>query len=132
MKNGIPGYDENKNSKRLDTVKAIVRNRDHRVLMDPNSSQDEKFLQCAYDQALKSPVLMRHGAVIVTNGKIMEELILEELNPKYLTPKYRAENKTNPLHGHCYHTTQAMYYFFKSANLKIMRGKCNLWGYHWW
>ena len=35
------------------------------------SSQDEKFLQCAYDQALKSPVLMRHGAVIVTNGKIM-------------------------------------------------------------
>ena len=63
---------------------------------------------------------------------MVEELILEELNPKYLTPQYRDENKTNPLHGHCYHTTQAMYYFFKSANLKIMRGKCNLWGYHWW
>lgn len=43
MKNGIPGYDENKNSKRLDTVKAIIRNRDHRVLLDPNSSQDEKL-----------------------------------------------------------------------------------------
>lgn len=64
MKNGIPGYDENKNSKRLDTVKAIVRNRDHRVLMDPNSSQDEKLealenidanrrLKTARSQALK-------------------------------------------------------------------------------
>ena len=36
---------------------------------------------------------------------------LEEcLTPDLLTPKYREENKTNPMYGHCYHTTQAMYY----------------------
>ena len=59
-------------------------------------------------------------------------LIKQKLNPKYLTPKYREENKTNPLHGHCYHSTQSLYYFFKNTNLTIMSGKCNLWGHHYW
>lgn len=35
------------------------------------SSQDEKFLTQAYEQAIKSPVLMQHGALVVTNGKII-------------------------------------------------------------
>ena len=35
------------------------------------SVTDMKFLTCAANEALKSPVLMRHGAVAVVNGKIM-------------------------------------------------------------
>ena len=35
------------------------------------SNKDEKFLYHATQQALLSPVLMRHGAVAVINGKIM-------------------------------------------------------------
>ena len=39
----------------------------------------------------------------------------------------------NSLFGHCYHATQAMYYFFKDADLKVMSAKCQ--GpaeQHWW
>ena len=35
------------------------------------SSQDERFLMEAYNQANHSQVLMRHGAVTVMNGKII-------------------------------------------------------------
>ena len=35
------------------------------------SNQDAKFLHYAAQQAMQSPVLMRHGAVAVINGKIM-------------------------------------------------------------
>lgn len=35
------------------------------------SSNDMKFINAAHHEALKSPVLMRHGSVAVANGKIM-------------------------------------------------------------
>ncbi len=35
------------------------------------SIQDERFLSAAYKEALESPVLMRHGAVTVSSGKII-------------------------------------------------------------
>ena len=35
------------------------------------SSTDTKFIGHAVNEAQKSPVLMRHGAVAVTSGKIM-------------------------------------------------------------
>ena len=35
------------------------------------SIQDERFLSAAYKQAENSPVLMRHGAITVINGKII-------------------------------------------------------------
>ena len=35
------------------------------------SNSDMRFINSAANEALKSPVLMRHGAVAVTNGKIM-------------------------------------------------------------
>ena len=35
------------------------------------SATDMKFLMCATCEAEKSPVLMRHGAVAVANGKVL-------------------------------------------------------------
>ena len=35
------------------------------------SVKDMKYIFRAANEALKSPVLMRHGAIAVTNGKIM-------------------------------------------------------------
>lgn len=35
------------------------------------SNSDQTFINSAYNEALKSPVLMRHGAVAVVNRKIM-------------------------------------------------------------
>lgn len=35
------------------------------------SNQEQSFINYALYEALKSPVLMRHGAVAVANGKIM-------------------------------------------------------------
>ena len=35
------------------------------------SNQDMRFINCAAEEADKSPVLMRHGAVAVANGKIL-------------------------------------------------------------
>ena len=42
------------------------------------------------------------------------------LTPDLLTPKYRKENESNPMYGHCYHTTQAMYYLLDTNTLDIM------------
>ena len=35
------------------------------------SNSDQTFINSAFNEALKSPVLMRHGAVAVVNRKIM-------------------------------------------------------------
>jgi deoxycytidylate deaminase len=35
------------------------------------SNNDQAFINSAFNEALKSPVLMRHGAVAVVNRKIM-------------------------------------------------------------
>jgi deoxycytidylate deaminase len=35
------------------------------------SNSDQAFINSAFNEALKSPVLMRHGAVAVVNRKIM-------------------------------------------------------------
>ena len=72
----------------------------------------------------------------MVSNKIRNELIdsnLPESKFKFCPPKFREINKNNPLFGHCYHATQAMYYFFKDANLKAMSAKCQgPAGQHWW
>lgn len=62
----------------------------------------------------------------------VSKLILDNLELKYCPKKYREKNKTNPLFGYCYLTTQCLYYFFLDADLKIMSSKCNIAGAHWW
>ena len=65
--------------------------------------------------------------------EMVKNKIVDNLEPKFCPPKFRETNKNNPLFGHCYHATQAMYYFFKDADLKAMSAKCQ--GpaeQHWW
>ena len=59
-------------------------------------------------------------------------LIVDNLEIKFCPPRFRELNLDNPLFGHCYHVTQAMYYFFKDANLKAMSAPCDVAGAHWW
>jgi hypothetical protein len=64
---------------------------------------------------------------------MVSRLIVDNLEMKFCSPRYRDGNMGNPLFGHCVHATQAMYYFFKNANLKVMSAKCK--GpaeQHWW
>ena len=62
----------------------------------------------------------------------VSKLITSKLALSYCPPQFREDNLGNPLFGHCYHATQALYYFFKNANLKIMSAKCDIAGSHWW
>ena len=65
--------------------------------------------------------------------EMVKNKIVDNLEPKFCPPKFREINENNSLFGHCYHATQAMYYFFKDANLKAMSAKCQ--GpaeQHWW
>jgi len=64
--------------------------------------------------------------------KKVSQLILNNLEPIYLSPKFRERNKTNPLFGYCYTTTQSLYYFFITASLKVMSAKCDYTGHHYW
>jgi hypothetical protein len=66
------------------------------------------------------------------NVKLVSGLIVEKLDPKYLSRIYKEENKTNPLFGHCYHSTQALYYFLNCDILTPYSGKDSLGNTHWW
>ena len=43
--------------------------------------------------------------------------IASNLKPEMVTKKYRAENATNPMFGHCYHSSQALYYLMDTDRL---------------
>ena len=66
-----------------------------------------------------------------TLGLVMG-LIRNHLTPDLLTPKYREENKSNPTYGHCYHSTQALYYLMNTDKLIAMSAKDYREDYHWW
>ena len=66
-----------------------------------------------------------------TLGLVMG-LIRKNLTPDLLTPKYREENKTNPMFGHCYHSSQALFYLMNTDLLVPMCGKDYRNDYHWW
>ena len=60
------------------------------------------------------------------------KLIHKNLTIDLCPPKFREDNIGNPKFGHCYHSTQALYYFFRDANLKIMSAPCDIADSHWW
>jgi hypothetical protein len=62
----------------------------------------------------------------------VSDMITRKLSLKYCPPQFRENNLGNALFGHCYHATQALYYFFKDANLQIMSAPCDIAGSHWW
>jgi len=66
------------------------------------------------------------------NIRLLSQMIRDKLNVKYLSSIYKEANKTNPLFGHCYHSTQALYFFFNCDILKPFSGKDSLGNTHWW
>lgn len=58
------------------------------------------------------------------------------LTPELLEPKYREENETNPMFGHCYVATEALYHMLKSAKLigsyKPCQAEDERGISHWW
>ena len=59
-------------------------------------------------------------------------LICKNLTPKFLSPKYREENKINPMYGHCYHSTQVLFYLMDTNVLISFSGKDYRGDFHWW
>ena len=58
--------------------------------------------------------------------------IAGKLTPDMVTKKYREENAGNPMFGHCYHSSQALYYLMDTDRLEQMSAidyhDCS----HWW
>lgn len=58
--------------------------------------------------------------------------IANNLTPDLVTKKYREENATNPMFGHCYHSSQALFYLMDTDVLEqrtaIDYHDCS----HWW
>ena len=58
--------------------------------------------------------------------------IASNLKPEMVTKKYREENATNPMFGHCYHSSQALFYLMDTDVLEqrtaIDYHDCS----HWW
>ena len=63
---------------------------------------------------------------------VVMEKIANNLTPNMVTKKYREENKSNPMFGHCYHSSQALYYLMDTDVLEQMSAidyhDCS----HWW
>ena len=59
-------------------------------------------------------------------------LISSNLKPEMVTKKYREENAANPLFGHCYHSSQALFYLMDTNVLEqrtaVDYHDCS----HWW
>lgn len=66
------------------------------------------------------------------NMVLVMGLISKNLTPKLLSTRYREENENNPMYGHCYHATQALYYLMDTNCLIPMSGKDYRDDYHWW
>jgi hypothetical protein len=66
------------------------------------------------------------------NMSLVMGLIRRNLTPDLLTPKYREKNRSNPMYGHCYHSTQALFYLIDTDLLVPMVGVDYRDDYHWW
>ena len=60
------------------------------------------------------------------------EKIKTILTPKFLSKKYKKENEKNSLYGHCYHTTQAMYFLLNTDTLEAFTAIDYRGDQHWW
>lgn len=62
----------------------------------------------------------------------ISNIIAQQLTPDLLTKKYREENVRNPMFGHCYHSTQALFYLMDTDKLIPMSGIDYRNDTHWW
>jgi hypothetical protein len=63
------------------------------------------------------------------------ESIKSVLTPDLLKPEYRERNATNPMFGHCYVATEALYHLTKDdwpGRFSIFHGKDDEGIIHWW
>jgi hypothetical protein len=60
------------------------------------------------------------------------ESIKSNLTPDLLKPEYRAKNKSNPMYGHCYVATEALFHSMGEHNFKPHYGKGMDGITHWW
>jgi len=58
--------------------------------------------------------------------------ISNNLTPELVTKKYRAENATNPMFGHCYHSSQALFYLMDTNVLEQRTAIDYHDEAHWW
>ena len=58
--------------------------------------------------------------------------IISNLTPELVTKKYRAENATNPMFGHCYHSSQALFYLMDTNVLEQRTAIDYHDEAHWW
>ena len=58
--------------------------------------------------------------------------IAGKLTPELVTKKYREENASNPMFGHCYHSSQALYYLIDTDVLQPMSAIDYHDCAHWW
>jgi hypothetical protein len=76
-----------------------------------------RFLPFYYNQEIAESMMM---------------IIRNHLTPDLLTKKYREENVTNPMYGHCYHSSQALFYLLEPHELVPMSGLDYRGDTHWW
>jgi hypothetical protein len=54
------------------------------------------------------------------------------LTPDLLKKEYREENIENPMYGHCYAASEALYHLAKGSGFKPCRGRDERGIVHWW
>ena len=59
-------------------------------------------------------------------------LIVSNLKPEMVSKKYREENLTNPMFGHCYHSSQALFYLMDTDVLEQRTAIDYHDEAHWW
>ena len=59
-------------------------------------------------------------------------LIVSNLKPEMVSKKYREENLTNPMFGHCYHSSQALFYLMDTNVLEQRTAIDYHDEAHWW
>ena len=76
--------------------------------------------------------LEQHEDPIGLIASLRSKGIKGKLTPDMVTKKYREENAGNPMFGHCYHSSQALYYLMDTDRLEQMSAidyhDCS----HWW
>ena len=96
--------------------------------------EHKKYIKLAPKQyeVWKSVILEYEQYSYPDDLNMVVKSIQDNLELKFCPTKFRESNLGNPMFGHCYHSNQALYYFFKDANLKAMSAPCEVAGSHWW
>lgn len=58
--------------------------------------------------------------------------IKKVLSPDLLKKQYREQNMGNPMFGHCYIATEALFHLLKDTRYAPMRGRDDAGIVHWW